>query len=218
MVQKCCSIHHDCFCWYQQCIYWYCMQHSPKKWCIWDCNNRIVWELCWAKTLKPHYNELSWKINLKLSEKVWDLEQLSLGSTINLNVKKYALSGSLSHAFPPRSIWPFKLSIPLIKSQIYKHSSQTLRPQIIKDTPLYPVALSLPPIINSSPSKITLDTKNVFIECTATTDWCAIHRPRCASQLHQCWQNYHQPMQIVHHTHTLHKDWMCWGGIHQLSH
>jgi len=46
---------------------------------------------------------------------------------------------------------------------------------IIKDSPLYPVivdaqdrVLSLPPIINGSHSKITLDTKNVFIECTAT--------------------------------------------------
>jgi len=46
---------------------------------------------------------------------------------------------------------------------------------IIKDSPVYPVVLdskdtvlSLPPIINGSPSKITLDTTNVFIECTAT--------------------------------------------------
>jgi phenylalanyl-tRNA synthetase beta chain len=46
---------------------------------------------------------------------------------------------------------------------------------IIKESPLYPVivdaqdrVLSLPPIINGSHSKITLDTKNVFIECTAT--------------------------------------------------
>jgi phenylalanyl-tRNA synthetase beta chain len=46
---------------------------------------------------------------------------------------------------------------------------------IIKDAPLYPVVLdsdetvlSLPPIINGNKSKITLDTKNVFIECTAT--------------------------------------------------
>ena len=46
---------------------------------------------------------------------------------------------------------------------------------IIKDSPLYPVVLdanetvmSLPPIINGSKSKITLDTTNVFIECTAT--------------------------------------------------
>mmetsp|Transcript_106401 Transcript_106401/g.297954 ORF Transcript_106401/g.297954 Transcript_106401/m.297954 type:complete len:643 (+) Transcript_106401:145-2073(+) len=46
---------------------------------------------------------------------------------------------------------------------------------IIKDSPLYPVildsqerVLSLPPIINGSHSKITLNTKNVFIECTAT--------------------------------------------------
>lgn len=46
---------------------------------------------------------------------------------------------------------------------------------IIKDSPVYPVirdsegtVLSLPPIINGDKSKITLNTKNVFIECTAT--------------------------------------------------
>ncbi|XP_043472028.1 phenylalanine--tRNA ligase beta subunit [Leptopilina heterotoma] len=46
---------------------------------------------------------------------------------------------------------------------------------IIRDSPVYPViydskgvVLSLPPIINGDHSKITLDTKNIFIECTAT--------------------------------------------------
>ncbi|ROT72894.1 hypothetical protein C7M84_008703 [Penaeus vannamei] len=46
---------------------------------------------------------------------------------------------------------------------------------IIKDKPVYPVitdqkgvVLSLPPIINGNHSKITLKTRNVFIECTAT--------------------------------------------------
>lgn len=46
---------------------------------------------------------------------------------------------------------------------------------IIEDKPLYPVfydqtgqVLSLPPIINSEATKITLDTKNVFIEMTGT--------------------------------------------------
>jgi len=46
---------------------------------------------------------------------------------------------------------------------------------IIKDSPTYPViydskntVLSLPPIINGEKSKITLNTKNVFIEVTAT--------------------------------------------------
>jgi phenylalanyl-tRNA synthetase beta chain len=46
---------------------------------------------------------------------------------------------------------------------------------IIKDSPVYPVVLdsnevvlSLPPIINGDRSKITLNTTNVFIECTAT--------------------------------------------------
>ncbi|XP_076000544.1 phenylalanine--tRNA ligase beta subunit [Genypterus blacodes] len=46
---------------------------------------------------------------------------------------------------------------------------------IIEDKPVYPVIydsngiiLSMPPIINGDHSKITLQTKNVFIECTAT--------------------------------------------------
>ncbi|GMF12726.1 unnamed protein product [Phytophthora lilii] len=46
---------------------------------------------------------------------------------------------------------------------------------IIYDSPVYPVitdkngvVLSLPPIINGDHSKISLDTKNVLIECTAT--------------------------------------------------
>ena len=46
---------------------------------------------------------------------------------------------------------------------------------IIRDAPVYPAiydskrtVCSLPPIINGDHSKITLDTKNIFIECTAT--------------------------------------------------
>lgn len=46
---------------------------------------------------------------------------------------------------------------------------------IIEDSPVYPViydakgvVLSLPPIINGDHSKISVNTKNVFIECTAT--------------------------------------------------
>ena len=54
-----------------------------------------------------------------------------------------------------------------------KHLSKYL--PIIRDSPVYPVILdanrtvcSMPPIINSNHSKITLDTKNVFIDITAT--------------------------------------------------
>jgi len=46
---------------------------------------------------------------------------------------------------------------------------------IIRDSPVYPViydsndvVLSMPPIINGDHSKITLNTKNIFIECTGT--------------------------------------------------
>ncbi|RIB10673.1 beta subunit of phenylalanyl-tRNA synthetase [Gigaspora rosea] len=54
-----------------------------------------------------------------------------------------------------------------------KHLGKFLH--IICDSPVYPViydanrkVCSLPPIINGDLSKITLNTKNVFIECTAT--------------------------------------------------
>ncbi|CAG8560967.1 235_t:CDS:2 [Acaulospora colombiana] len=54
-----------------------------------------------------------------------------------------------------------------------KHLGKFLH--IIRDSPVYPViydsnrvVCSLPPIINGDHSKITLDTRNVFIECTAT--------------------------------------------------
>lgn len=54
-----------------------------------------------------------------------------------------------------------------------RHLSRYLH--IIKDSPVYPViydsnrtVLSMPPIINSNHTKVTVDTKNVFIEITAT--------------------------------------------------
>ncbi|KAF8812567.1 phenylalanyl-tRNA synthetase [Phlegmacium glaucopus] len=57
--------------------------------------------------------------------------------------------------------------------QLEKHLAKYL--PIIRDSPVYPIiydskdhVLSMPPIINSEHSKITLNTKNVLIECTAT--------------------------------------------------
>lgn len=54
-----------------------------------------------------------------------------------------------------------------------KHLAKYL--PIIRDSPVYPIiydaqdrVLSMPPIINSEHSKITLDTRNVFIDVTAT--------------------------------------------------
>ncbi|CAG8443812.1 10278_t:CDS:10 [Ambispora gerdemannii] len=62
---------------------------------------------------------------------------------------------------------------PLNQSKTDKHLGKFLH--IIRDSPIYPVIFdsnrivcSLPPIINGEHSKITLNTKNVFIECTAT--------------------------------------------------
>ena len=54
-----------------------------------------------------------------------------------------------------------------------KHLSRYLH--IIRDSPVYPIiydnkrrVLSMPPIINSNHSKITLETRNIFIDITAT--------------------------------------------------
>ncbi|KAF9782950.1 phenylalanyl-tRNA synthetase [Thelephora terrestris] len=56
-----------------------------------------------------------------------------------------------------------------------KHLARYL--SIIKDSPVYPIiydshdrVLSMPPIINSEHSKINLDTKNIFIDVTATDE------------------------------------------------
>lgn len=84
-------------------------------------------------------------------------------------------------ARPPKDI---KFA-PLGKNQAYtaeelmtlyeseKHLSRYLH--IIRDSPVYPIiydakdrVLSMPPIINSEHSKITLNTRNVFIDVTAT--------------------------------------------------
>ncbi|CAK5045072.1 unnamed protein product [Meloidogyne enterolobii] len=59
--------------------------------------------------------------------------------------------------------------------EFYKESHLREYLPIIRDKPLYPViydsqgiVCSLPPIINSDHSKITLNTKNIFIEATGT--------------------------------------------------
>ncbi|KAG8852372.1 phenylalanine--tRNA ligase subunit beta [Tulasnella sp. 330] len=56
-----------------------------------------------------------------------------------------------------------------------KHLAKYL--PIIRDSPVYPIiydsqerVLSMPPIINSEHSKITLDTKNIFVDVTATDE------------------------------------------------
>ncbi|EEB96964.1 hypothetical protein MPER_03810, partial [Moniliophthora perniciosa FA553] len=59
---------------------------------------------------------------------------------------------------------------------VYESDKQLSRYlHIIRDSHVYPIiydsedhVLSMPPIINSEHSKITLNTRNIFIECTAT--------------------------------------------------
>jgi len=92
------------------------------------------------------------------------------------------LQGPFSYeALPPKEI-KFK---PLNKDKEYDASelmelySTDLQLRqflpIIRDSPVFPViydanrvVLSMPPIINGDHSKITLQTRNVFVECTAT--------------------------------------------------
>ena len=82
-------------------------------------------------------------------------------------------------AMPPEDIkfQPLNQETVMSANEMFEKFKQTyLKPylQIIEGSPLYPiitdandVVLSLPPIINGEHSKITLDTKNVFIEVTA---------------------------------------------------
>eukprot|EP01105_Mastigella_eilhardi_P022830 TRINITY_DN5684_c0_g1_i3.p2 TRINITY_DN5684_c0_g1~~TRINITY_DN5684_c0_g1_i3.p2 ORF type:complete len:617 (-),score=203.11 TRINITY_DN5684_c0_g1_i3:1994-3727(-) len=84
-------------------------------------------------------------------------------------------------ALPPEQIVfaPLKCTTPMNGKQLMAHLEKDLKLgpylNIIRDKPTYPVlydsadvVLSLPPIINGNHSKITLNTKNVFIEVTAT--------------------------------------------------
>lgn len=84
-------------------------------------------------------------------------------------------------ALPPNEIkfkalnQPKELTAPELMELYSNHAQLKQYLGIIKESPVYPiikdkngVILSMPPIINSDHSKITLNTKNVFIECTAT--------------------------------------------------
>lgn len=92
--------------------------------------------------------------------------------------------GNISYeALPPKDI----KFVPLNKDKAYtaeelmvlykedKHLGRYLH--IIEDSPVYPIiydttrqVLSMPPIINSEGTKISVDTKNVFIDVTATDE------------------------------------------------
>ncbi|CAK1355618.1 unnamed protein product [Cercospora beticola] len=86
-----------------------------------------------------------------------------------------------------------------------KHLSRYLH--IIRDSPVYPIiydknrtVLSMPPIINSNHSKITLDTKNVFIDITATdeTKLELVNHVLCAMFSEYCSEPFTiEPVQIV---------------------
>ncbi|CAH6722854.1 phenylalanine--tRNA ligase beta subunit [[Candida] jaroonii] len=86
-----------------------------------------------------------------------------------------------------------------------KHLSRYLH--IIKDSPVYPVILdknrtvcSLPPIINSNHSKISLDTKNVFIDVTGTdkTKTEIVIQTLVAMFSHHCGEKFEiEPVEII---------------------
>lgn len=70
---------------------------------------------------------------------------------------------------------PFHESLAINLAQSEKHLARYL--PIIRDSPVYPIiydaedrVLSMPPIINSNHSKITMNTTNVFIDVTATDE------------------------------------------------
>ena len=89
-----------------------------------------------------------------------------------LNKDKEYTAEELMTVYEVSLSW-FLFIVVLTSMQSDKHLSKYLH--IIRDAPVYPIiydaedrVLSMPPIINSNHSKITLDTKNVFIDVTAT--------------------------------------------------
>ena len=94
---------------------------------------------------------------------------LSLALSMSLAL---ALSMSLSLFL---SVFPsLCLSLPMFLFQILTISSSPFSVSVLQDSPVYPViydangvVMSLPPLINGEHSKISLKTRNVFIEVTA---------------------------------------------------
>lgn len=117
-------------------------------------------------------------------------------------------------ALPPKDIHfvPLKETKMMNGHETMEHLSTHLQLKqylpIIRDSPVYPViydknrvVLSLPPIINGDHSKITLDTKNMFIEMTATdltkaniclNTICAMFGECCSPQFHV------EPVEVVY--------------------
>ncbi|KAJ7590851.1 hypothetical protein C8J56DRAFT_934039 [Mycena floridula] len=116
----------------------------------------------------------------KLHQNICRRRQLVAIGTHDLDTLKAPFT---YEARPPKNI----RFVPLSKDKVYtaeelmtvyeseKHLARYL--PIIRDSPVYPIiydaegrVLSMPPIINSEHSKITLNTRNVFIDVTATDE------------------------------------------------
>jgi len=116
-------------------------------------------------------------------------------------------------ALPPKEIKfaPLNNTKVMDGEELMKHLDKDLHLRkylpIIRDSPVYPViydsnrvVLSLPPIINGNHSKITLNTKNVFIEVTATdlTKAEIVLNTMCAMFSEYCADKYSvEPVEVV---------------------
>nr|XP_034587096.1 phenylalanine--tRNA ligase beta subunit, cytoplasmic isoform X2 [Setaria viridis] len=101
---------------------------------------------------------------------------------------------------------------------------------IIENSPVYPViydsnrtVLSLPPIINGAHSAITLATRNVFIECTATdlTKAKIVLNTMVTMFSEYCENKFEvEPVEVVHHdgSKTVYPDLSCYKMEAPLSH
>ena len=119
-----------------------------------DCQDKLHQNLCRRRTL--------------VAIGTHDLDKLT-GTTVHYSARKPDVINFV----------PLKQSVSMNGHELLdfylKHPDLKEYCRIIKDSPVFPLitdskdtVLSLPPIINSDHSKITLDTRNVFIEMTAT--------------------------------------------------
>ena len=119
-----------------------------------DCQDKLHQNLCRRRTL--------------VAIGTHDLDKVT-GTTVHYSART-----------PPAiNFVPLKQSVSMNGNELLefylKHPDLKEYCRIIKDSPVFPLitdsketVLSLPPIINSDHSKITLETRNVFIEMTAT--------------------------------------------------
>ncbi|OEL14062.1 Phenylalanine--tRNA ligase beta subunit, cytoplasmic [Dichanthelium oligosanthes] len=158
---------------------------------------------------------------------VFRLSSIPRGSMLQMHVKPQALPPHEINFVPLKQEENFRAD----KLMEFYKSDMKLKKflHIIENSPVYPViydsnrtVLSLPPIINGAHSAITLATRNVFIECTATdlTKAKIVLNTMVTMFSEYCENKFEvEPVEVVHHdgSKTVYPDLSCYKMEASLS-